>query len=347
MAHELTVYGDNDTTPLFSVGTDPAHANPFLQEPSDFAPSEVDLHHGRATIGWGSFRVIDPEVGVDKQQRWMTGRLGAGTGHSALIRRRVVWTENGAVRMDGIISSIALNDSFAGFTITVADVRDRAIDVPAFNRTETSTVLPRGIRHGFGKVASAQGLIPDVWLVPPTEPLRATYEPIPDLSFIVPHGRFRLHGRPLDAKAAVDPRIVLTDAMRQAARVGPAPPISFWSPAGVYDRVILCWRPVGGGAWNEIRNMAAFPAPTNGELLEVRPGRVVTPDGAQDIEAVAGIRANTANGGTLPASETEVEVMLVYSGDVSEEYPLHIEGTFGAICCGELAGSMNNDGGAT
>jgi hypothetical protein len=338
MAHILTVYQDDDTTPLFAVGTDPSHPYPYLHEPGEFAPAEVDLQAGRAHIGWGSFRVIDPQTGATKQHRHLTALLGAASGHSALIRRRLVHTEAGVVRMDGIVAGVRLSESFAGYEIDAADVRDRGIDLPVFTRTDTCTVLPRGIREGWGKLWDAQGILPAAWMVSPTAPLRARFEAATTASYS--WATFFLAGAPTDPKKPVPPELAYTDAMATAAQPDTATTSGDRYEHGAHRRLALWWRPASGGSWRILRNL---PAHTSG-LLGVTTGKL----NGEDAQAVASLRfrldgtLGPVGGDNLPAQMQMVDVMLCYEGPPTEQYPLHIEAPFGQFAIDIMSGAYSH-----
>jgi hypothetical protein len=330
MAHELIVYGDNDTTPLFAVGTAGTHANPFLQEPGEFSESEVDLLEGRAHIGFGSVSIIDPQTGATKQDRFLTALLGAPSGHSALIRRRAVLLTDGAVAMDGIVAGVTLNETFAGFTLQLADVRDRGVDVPVFTRASTSTVLPRGVLGGFGAMPSGE------WLAPPVVPLkgRATRPTAMFASAFI-----YLDGGPQRTGASVPPELVVTGAMVEAVRPGPVSGAIF----AAYDMIEVLWRAEGGGAYNVISNMPASFWPTLGPgVLETREGVMASPAGPVNVTGLMGIHLNGYNGEPLPAEGQRVEIIIRYVGPPTEHYPLHIERPWGEFATAIMAGDYSH-----
>src|SRR5690606_18927627 len=128
MQYTLTVYREDDTTPWFEVGTDPAHPNPYLHEPGEIDAGEVDFLQGRATIGQVNLRVIDPQTGASQAERWLTERLGIpageeGEGHTALIGRRALLVRDGStIVLDGVVYSVILSETFAGFSLELREI---------------------------------------------------------------------------------------------------------------------------------------------------------------------------------------------------------------------------------
>jgi hypothetical protein len=328
MAHVLQFFGDDDSTVLFEVGTDPAHANPYLQEPGEFAPAEVDLLEGRASIGFGSFRIVDAQTGATQQDRWLTARLGAPSGHSALIRRRLRWLEGGAVRLDGIVAGISLNDSFAGFTVQAADIRDRGVDVPAFTKTTTCSVLPRGVVGGFGRIFDGAAL-----LVAPALPLRATFRALTTESYA--WGQFSLDGAPQhDGASFSEAGLLHTPAMEELARPATTGTGGDRFARGVHRHLLLRWRPVGGTTWTDLRDLPAYLT----GLFASRPGKL----GGRDVTAVAALRFRLDGSLPVPANMQRVELQLVYEGPPTTAYPLHVEKPFGQFAVDIMAGTYSD-----
>ncbi|HSH46188.1 MAG TPA: hypothetical protein VK966_10045, partial [Longimicrobiales bacterium] len=192
----LTVYEADGTTPLFEVGTASGHANPYLAHPQGLAGQEIDPLNGGASIAQVQVRAIDPRTGATQAERWLTSRLGiptgqTGEGHSAINgRRAVLETAGGRVVLDGMAYGVRLNDSYAGFTATLKDTRERERRVPVFTSAAVRdasgtivaapTVIPRGRLEGYGQLpqhdqlpsATARRL---AWTIPPAQPITGTY----------------------------------------------------------------------------------------------------------------------------------------------------------------------------
>src|SRR5690606_35592770 len=241
--YTLTVYQADDVTPWFEVSTDPAHPHPYLHPPGEYDQGEIDLLGGRALVGEIQVRVIDPQTGADQSERWITERLGipaghAGAGHSALNGRRGLLTQSdGAVVLDGVVSGVRLSESFAGFYLSLRDIRERHRRVSLFSRTGTATVLPRGVLHGYGKLPGGG------WLIPPTQPLPAVWHGSSGL--FGQSGIFDLSGlwdgRPLDGSRSAKPpaSLILTEAMRKVTSIAM---VGDFAPMPVYRDVEVWWR---------------------------------------------------------------------------------------------------------
>jgi hypothetical protein len=303
------------------VGTSPSHPNPYLRTPEEFGSAEVNLREGKCVIGQIRVRITDPQTGATQQDRFLTALLGSATGHSALIRRRAVLEQvsPAATPMEGVVGHVALNESYAGFTLDVRDVRERGRDVPCFTHSNTATVLPHGVLGGYGKISSG-GVLGQLWVVPPTKPLLATYNA----------GVFELDGAPATAGAQVEnlQLAIVSGALQEAVVRGS------W---GRYDRLELMWRAVGTpGEFVSTANVVTRPM---GEFLFDRP--VVETLQAKyrqegvgdlDVECATLIRIDwTFVSGAKPVQGGQYEVILRYIGPVSEQFPWHYEGTWGEL----------------
>lgn len=323
----LTIYADDDVTPYIEFGTASGHARDYLHMPTEYAESEIDLKEGKARIGRINVRVIDPEydpgtgairVGVNQAQRFVTSILGDADGYSKLNGRRVkLALSDGTVVQDGICAGAKLSETFAGFELSLEDIRARGIEIGAFDEVNTSTVLPRGVLDGFGQLPNGD------WLVDPTEPLVGT---------VHSSGNYVEFGSPYwNGSDRVDPVLAVTDAVREAFRVTQRP-----HPSGgqllQWPDVRILWRLEGSaGAYTEadLNNVV-----TNNAYLS-RPARFI---GTQ--EEGVGIHALYVPG--LPAAGTSVEVIVVYNGPASETFPAHYTGTWGEYARNLLRGDYSS-----
>lgn len=333
--YTLTVYQADDVTPWFEVSTDPAHPHPYLHPPGEYDQGEIDLLGGRALVGEMQLRIIDPQTGADQSERWLTGLLGIpageeGAGHSALNGRRGLLTQSdGAVVLDGVVSGVRLSETFAGFHLGLRDIRERHRRVSLFGRTGTATVLPRGVLNGYGKLPGGG------WLIPPTKPLPAVYRG--SSTILGQSGYFDLSGlwtgRPLDGSrtATAPPVLVLTDSMRRAATttmVGGVVPLP------IYRNIEVWWRRTSGDtSWHIITDIRPRGAVLHPLLLNHVRARVEGVDG--EVEAIysIGVAGGGFAGPTLdvPDDGESVEVLVLYVGPPTEDYPFHFEGTAGEL----------------
>src|SRR5690606_25277860 len=246
--YTLTVYQADDVTPWFAVSTDPAHPHPYLHPPGEYDQGEIDLLGGRALVGEIQVRIIDPQTGADQSERWITERLGIpqdqeGAGHSAINGRRAVLKRaSGRLVMDGVVTGVTLSESFAGFSFSLRDIRERHRRIALFSRTGTATVLPRGVVAGYGQLPGGG------WLIEPTRPLRATFRL--ETILLGGAGYFDLaaywRGAAIyDESATVPPELVLTPAMQEVLQAVDA--------AGRYIHAEVWWRPLSGDtSWRKI-----------------------------------------------------------------------------------------------
>src|SRR5690606_3290392 len=230
-------------------------------EPGEVDAGEVDFLEGRATIGQVNLRVIDPQTGVSQAERWLTERLGIpageqGEGHTALIGRRALLVRDGStIVLDGVVYSVTLSESFAGFSLVLRDIRERERRSKLFTRTGTATVLPRGVLAGYGRLPSGG------WLIPPTTPLRATWRTVGsffDFSALWIKGNGRGGGGIVPAQLAITE--AMTRALRQVVEPG-EPYEEEYAPGEFrtvypyrvhYPDVQVLWRPVGTTTWRVI-----------------------------------------------------------------------------------------------
>lgn len=335
---ELIVFGDDDETVLFTVGTADDHANPYLSMPSDLGGGDVDLLTGKAMINMASVNIIDPQDGSTKQDRWFTNWLPTTDGHSALNRRRaVLWfPDTEIVIQECVIGGVSLNPSFAGFSVSLRDVRERARKIPAYTISDTCTVFPRGVLNGYGTQDDGSLLIPATVQV---AGVTGTSNGTDTIKVTLANSTFW----PLDA----DPRYAITDDMRDAlmpsARGGT-------SNGSVYDKIVIWWRYTTGGdlAWKQIRNMDAGWAPTSALFRDFNIASVLRPwpikakvrgAGDEKYDIAHEIFLNSRAGNAIPADACAVEIKIQYEGPISEAFPLHIESTVGE----ELATLMDGD----
>lgn len=327
----LTLYQDDDETVLFTVSTSPTHPHPYLCEPQVYAESEIDLQRGSARIGRLDVEIIDPQTGPDQTRRWLTERLGTAEGYSALNGRRVrLEHDDGTVVIDGIVAGVALHNSFAGFRVSIEDIRARGIEIPLFTRTRTTAVLPRGVVPGYGRTAAGQ------WMVPPATGIIGRYRALEAGQGVIEFPVLR----------SGDSRRVMHDDIRTAVQTG-------WDAEleqMVYPTVEVWWRPQGATEWRIHRRM---PTPTYtfgsspDELLQMGPDLIATTKSlgrGDDTDYVSRIfLAATAEQPVLPTTGQNVEVMLVYSGPITERFPLHYEGPAGALLLDVLRGEYSTD----
>lgn len=340
----LTFYEEDGETVYFEVGTAADHANPYLCVPESSSEAEIDLLRGTARIGRTRVRVIDPQTGASQSERFFTALLGSALGYSEINGRRAVLQHvTGEIVQDGVCSGVSLTPTYAGFIVDLDDVRVRGIDVPAFNRTGTATVFPRGVRTGYGA-------LPTGHLLPPTEPLSAVY---------------RVTGTGAEFDVAINP-LFMTDARkvrnvhtRHMDRASTPVVVERNGRAvRVHRDVEIWWRGSSAGDWFQLRDIEAASegvATPSGYTQRSRPmfltresPSVFTRFGIRsEAHLVTRIWAGKhGDGQTRPLNNAPVEVMVVYVGPASEDYPFHFEGDCGVFIRNLLRGDYSTDEGA-
>lgn len=335
--HRLTIYGDDDETPLTVLTTDPAGDHPHLKHPGPMAESEIDLLRGRGHIGQENMEVVDvPTTPGDQSTGYLTSLLANAAGESALTGRRAlheVDRGDGFVEvLDGVIWNITLV-RLPTYRIEIRDIRERERRRVLFEITNTATVVPRGVLGGYGEpYPGAPGVD---WLVPPTRPLVATFTLAGSR-----RGYFDFAGETSGVKPLlVTPEIVLSDAQmevlndstrdREVTRPGTAV-----RSIRRFNRIAVLWR-TSPGAYTEVRHpladtLDAVLAPLGSKNFTYQRGQAQTLlRNGQRVEVTylkrLSLVVEDGDESLLPP-EGDVEVIIRYDGPVSGTWPLHIEG---------------------
>lgn len=335
----LTIYEEDDTTTYFAVGTAAAHANPYLQFPDAFAEAEVDLQAGSARIGRLNVRVIDKQTGATQAERFLTALLGNPAGYSEVNGRRALLAhDDGTVVLDGICAGATLTESFAGFSLALDDIRARGIKVPLFTRSTTSMVLPRGVLDGYGLMPKGG------WLVPPTEPLLATYTDLGTNESLFSLNDFDTYA---DAGRIEDlpVHLVLTEAMRQAGEGKVRRlTVQYYSPWLAYSSVEIGWREIGETDWNWITDIRLSRRGVLKSNLFITKRQTFTKPDGSPIDVIRDVWAGRPTDRLVsPDNGQIVELVVRYADVPSETYPLHFEGTAGELLKAVLDGDFSTD----
>jgi hypothetical protein len=316
----LKIYEDDGSTVHLEVGTAAGHARPYLHFPEVFSEAEIDPLNGRARIGRINLRVIDPQTGATKSDRWLTEKLGED-GISSINGRRatLLGVSDGRVVQEGVCAGATLTDSFSGFDLAIEDVRVRGVKATAFDLVSTTTVLPRGVLDGWGKP------YPDApesqWLIPPATPFRGQYT-----SEGTHSGTVSLESYYPPRALVIPPELVLTDAMREA--MAPTWTTVDGKTTGEFASIKLLWRLVGGTVWNELDRVPYVPlSVTGGRVVGVnedplpvglRKAKIKDTDGEQGFGVLSVRLARLADDPTpLPTTGQTVEVIILRKGPAS------------------------------
>lgn len=317
--YELTVFDDDDTTELFDVSTDPAHARPYLQAPTGWPEQEVDFAKGAASIGQLNVEVVDVrQTATDQATGYLTAQL-ADAGYSALNGHRALLTEDlgggPTTVLDGVIRSVQLLDTFATYQLELRDIRERERRAKAFATTTTPTIFPRGVLNGYGPTISIPFFGGNFQFpVAPTQPLQAFYR-----QQSATRGYFEL--LPVQPNFQVFPWLgtkqkEAIDSTKTAIIGGVERPDIL-----EHDLWQVLWRDTSaGGAYATITRIAHTHPDLPGGVNEFAPYLVFQ-------NRVQVIRVNNEiSGDTLPANGQDVDFILQYIGPPTPDWPHHIEG---------------------
>jgi hypothetical protein len=336
---ELIVYEEDDATEWATCSSSPDHARPCLMRPDSWGDAELDLLRGSASIGQHNLRVLDKRTGAtDQGSGWFSAKLADAGGNSALIGHRVVRRrfESGAwvTVMDGVIDGVQLDDQRVSFALVVKDMRERERKVRAFYRTGTSTVLPRGAIGGYGLLPSG------AWLIPPSEPIAATFHRLDTTVGYALTGADRGHP---------DLRLILTAAMEAVAE-----PV--WDDAAqhqILDKCTVLWRVAGsGGAYTELVRMPLNERvfwtfrlePKLFDWVEVEDFSLRNlREGLKGARLVSRVNMSATATAAIPADGASIELMVRYDGPATEDFPLHYDGTFGGLLAAFYDGTYSTD----
>jgi hypothetical protein len=343
--YQLTVYEADDTTILFTVSTDPAHANPYLKAPTSFPEQEIDFAKGSASIGQCTVQIVDvPTDPTDQDTGYLTGLLADANGNSQINGHRALLTEDfgsGAeVVLDGVVRTVTLLDTFVTYDLELRDIRERERRTKAFARTDTPTILPRGVLNGYGVTVATGPFFGGsiTFPIPPTEPLVATYR-----ADTANRGRIEF---PFAAPSPNNTtELELTDPMRDALEsVGP---VSGSPSLLVHDRWKLLWRDEAtGGAYTVVEQIAhRHPSLPGGGGQQPFDSFDALGSIVFDRDYISRIRVNNlVSGDTLPSDAQVIEVIVQYDGPVSEAWPLHLRGlTVGELLRNGYRGDYSED----
>jgi len=308
--YAMTVFEEDDTTPLFTVSTDPLATYPYLKAPDNFPEQEVDFAKGSASIGQMNVQVVDvAQTPGDQTTGFVTGMLATAGGYSAINGRRVLVTQDigaGAETiLDGVCKGVVLLDTFATYQFELRDIRERERKTKAFETTDTPTILPRGVLNGYGIPTSIPlfGGGTYKYPIPPTRPLTGGYW----------NGEIAL-----DLSPEVLPELALTPAMREALEH--VAPLATDPSVYYYDRWQLLWREAGSGdPWTTVTRVAQDRVP----LFYESPMSL----GGVSVYGVGTLHVNnTIDGDTLPSNGDSIEIIIQYVGPTTKEWGYHLDG---------------------
>jgi hypothetical protein len=136
----LTVFGDDNLTPLWEVATDPAHAFPFLEEPGGYGEHEIDLAKGTASTGEVRVTIIDKAIiAGDQDGGFMASKLyelgipAIGGRRCRLVRFVSSAALGYVVIVDGPAGQPVMVEGYAGFSFEIRDWHEKVRKVRLFD----------------------------------------------------------------------------------------------------------------------------------------------------------------------------------------------------------------------
>lgn len=310
----IWIRGD-DTTLWAECTTNPAGTNPYLIANEATAEEEADFVKGSAAISEVSLQILDKRtVAADQDTGWFTAKL-AQNGFNAIIGGLAVWDEEVStgvwrVLMRGVCGAPALVDDVT-YSISIRDIRERERKKKGFRNVTTSTVLPPGTVNGYGLRSDGS------WLIPPVTPIAGHWA-----------GNV-IYIDDIDSDAVPHALLATERKMRAASASG-----------GVFDKVKVSWRPAAGGSWTHVENIPyeeGFLSEGDIGTASYTPffftssGRTMLGGARTDVEYITRVRMASTNPAELPDEEEDIEFYVSYVGEPSEDYPEHLEGTFGEM----------------
>jgi hypothetical protein len=358
---ELTGYEADRTTEWWKATNDPADPADvqILMEPSSYGSQIVDFLQGSASIGTVTVGLIDPPtIAGDQDSGIMTGRLADALGRGAIkgrrwrLRRFISVTDGWVTIVDGDGMEPFLNDSYSSVSFAIRDTRERERKTKAFQRGETTSLLPMGRFHpdtvgvsqpafgssinnvialsGFVNHGTGSGFVFPGGYYQPGTPGHVTvtlsgWSSPPPSGFVV--GSEQL--------------VVFPEAEEQFAGQ-----IDYASPAGVnltypviYPKVVIWWRErFTSDPWTKLK--PRFEAVGNyahpvGTTAQPIPPCVTVFDATFLGEDVRGayevLLAPIGSSSLLPADGLEINLLIQYIGSPTDSMPFHWSGTLGEM----------------
>jgi hypothetical protein len=359
---QLDVYEADRTTVAWTVTDDPADpaSVQLLKEPSSYGAQIVDFLQGSASIATVTVTIIDPPtIAGDQDSGIITGRLadaitkvGAVKGRRGRLRRFISPAEGWVTIVDGDCMEPFLAESFSAISFAIRDTRERERKTKAFQRGETTSLLPMGRFHpdtvgvsqpafgsyinnvialsGFVSYGTGSGFVFPGGYYQPGTPGHVTVT-LSGWSSPPPSG-FVLGSEQL---------VVFPEAEEQFAGQ-----IDYASPAGanlsypvIYPKVVIWWRErFTSDPWTKLK--PRFEAVGNyahpvGTTAQPIPPCVTVFDATFLGEDVRGayevLLAPIGSTSLLPADGLEINLLIQYIGPPTDSMPFHWSGTLGEL----------------
>lgn len=322
----LEVYQSGGVVLDWSVSSDENHVRPYLIGPQNYEGQTIDPISAAATIGTVEVGVIDPAQTVgDQDSGWMTERVGQLRGRRCHLRRYIDEVIGYVTIADGPAGTARLDSSYSAYRFPIRDTREIERKIRAFSSGGVTALAPRGPIFGFG-LKDAE------YLIDPVTPFTATYVVNEGSMFGFRMGFVEI---PWTGPGVPTAAAVVSKEAEQALQTRGDGVRSIAPYADVL------WRVAGSDdPWNVARPI--FPAPFNGgqiPLAQVEDGEL----GGDDVRAITRIYLwakpiGEASDGTEPFDAdpvdgvgTELELIIRYRGEPTDEFPYYYEGTAGGI----------------
>lgn len=324
-----------------TAGTDPDDVRPYMKRIMQFAPADVDFIEGKSSIGQMNIEVVDKRTNPNDQNTgWFTAILSDADGNNQLTGRRILieqQAEDGSwyTLMNGVIGDITLADNKVTYKMAVRDARERERKIPIFNAIDGDwSLMPLGLTRDFGAI-HGQASRP---LIRGVRGYRAKYyrDTANSKAGLALVSDFNGYPRPSNDYIRKIAYAHWANPYAQPGIVSNENPITeqYYSNAGIRWRP---WSPFNSTyEWTEI---LAVPMYTNTAftnftqiLLYGYGPRGQRADGHKDSnrDAISFV-INSTDETQLPVDGQDIEVQLVYTGPLTEEYPLFIEESFGTL----------------
>lgn len=338
----VSIYEPIATEVDFEVSTDPAHPNPYLQAPRNYAEQEIDPIQCTATIGTVEVGVVDvPTIAGDQTTGWMTARVHDMLGRRCRLRRWVDDAVGWVVIADGPASFPKMDATYAAYRWTIRDTRDLERKLPAFQVGGTCGIIPRGPVYGFGEYTDDAG---DHLLLPSSieNPLVGKYQiiglgdyimglinlaewfaPLIDLPF-GPHSI---------APWCAEPRLFMDEDAQAAVKI-----TNISAELTAPRTADVIWRRVHHSIWNVARPAAplVFPQQLIGTVEATK-----VPYGTDKFVAanyVILFVAPSVPEGFPTESDIDMEFIVRYRGPASDAFPYYVEDPLGIVIANLYSG---------
>lgn len=341
-AHQrLTIFQADDATPLLGLvvsgnvvtptcTTEPTGTRPFMTRVEDWAESSINFVDGSADIGVLNVTILDKRTNpADQTSGWFTGLLADSSGNNRISGYRclVEQMDGGGswyTMMNGIVCDISLiPGSLVEYKLEIKDMREREKSVPLFNVSNGNMcLLPMGVRDGWGFFNGIGNAV-----VGPVRGVKATFTTDPTES------RCGL-ANVKDMNGNILPDIQTLLDIQSAANMLPSYDGTGNISGYRYGFVGIRWRAWGStGAWTQLVNMPVYQNTTFSSWISAFTTLEINylfPRGGP-VVGIAAFILSSDSGAGLPSNGEDIEIVMNYYGQPTDDFPLLIECSFGQL----------------